>query len=270
MELDHGSLSNLLETAVVAARLAGQKAMEKMEYVKAYTKSSGDIVTAADSECQKIIIDRIRETFPDHGFLAEESENDEMFHLPPRGKEDFWWVIDPIDGTTNYSNKLPIFAVSIAVFHQGSPAAAVIFQPSTENMFTAFKDGFAQLNARRIKPSDKPLDNLSCIGLNSRYSDGIPSWAETIIQDHKFRNLGSVALQLAYVANGGLQGTFVNGAKLWDIAAGAMIAQVAGAKVTDYQGNDIFPVDLENYKLKNISVISAAKNVHDQLLNMIN
>ncbi len=269
MQLDHGSLSRLLETAVVAARLAGQKALELMDYVKVSTKENGEIVTAADPTCQKIIIDRIRETFPDHGFLAEESEKVELYKLSPRGEDEIWWVIDPIDGSTNYSNKMPIFAVSIAAFFEGNPVAAVIFDPAAENMFTALKDGKAQLNGRKITPSDKELNTLSCIGLNSRYTDGIPDWALKIIEENKFRNLGTVAMQLAYVASGGLQGTFIQAAKIWDIAAGVFITQIAGGKVTDFKGENIFPIDIENYQAEKIDILASAEPVHKQLLQII-
>ena len=143
-------LSRMLETAVVAARLAGQYAMEHLNYAKTTVKNGFELVTDADPKCQQIIIDRIKETFPDHGFIAEEGKNGKILKQPPRGDEPVWWVIDPIDGTNNYSHKILLFTVSIAAMFEDSPIVGVIFEPATDSMFTAVKDGDAQLNGRRI------------------------------------------------------------------------------------------------------------------------
>ncbi|MEA3227258.1 MAG: inositol monophosphatase family protein, partial [Planctomycetota bacterium] len=89
----------MLETAVVAARLAGQRAMEEINYVKASVKNGTELVTEADRRCQEIIIDRIKETYPDHGFIAEEGAEGKIFKQAPRGQDELWWIIDPIDGT---------------------------------------------------------------------------------------------------------------------------------------------------------------------------
>ncbi|MHC5073507.1 MAG: inositol monophosphatase family protein, partial [Planctomycetota bacterium] len=105
MAIDHGKLSRILETAIVAARLAGQRAMEEMAYTKASFKNSEELVTQADTICQKLIIDRIKENYPDHGFIAEEGQDGGIFKQTPRGSEDIWWIIDPIDGTNNFAHK---------------------------------------------------------------------------------------------------------------------------------------------------------------------
>src|SRR4030065_544936 len=122
MVLEQSDLSMMLETAIVAARLSGQHAMEELIFSKVSIKNNSELVTQADAQCQQIIINRIKETYPDHGFIAEEGSEGRIFKQPPRG-EHIWWVIDRIDGTNNYAPRMPIFAVSIAVMHKGEPIA---------------------------------------------------------------------------------------------------------------------------------------------------
>jgi myo-inositol-1(or 4)-monophosphatase len=269
MALEQSDLNNMLETAVVAARLAGQLAMEEINYVKATLKNSTELVTAADIHCQKIIIDRIKESFPDHGFIAEEGAAGAMFKQPPRGYEQFWWVIDPIDGTNNFAHGLLLFAVSIAVMYEGEPIVGVIFDPATESMFTAVKDGESQLNTRRIKAGEDDISLHSSVGLDSHYDNGVPGWTCEIMQRTRFRNLGTTAMHLAYVAKGSLVGTIVNTPKLWDIAAGALIAERAGAAVTDLQGNALFPLDLDSYAGGILPILAANKIVHPKLVSLL-
>ena len=127
MAMEQQALSQILETAVVAARLAGQRAMEEMNYVKATFKTETELVTDADRRCQQIIVDRIRENFPDHGFIGEEGEPGKIFKRAPRGEPSIWWVIDPIDGTNNFAHGIPIFTVSTGVLYEGRPIAGVVF-----------------------------------------------------------------------------------------------------------------------------------------------
>jgi len=129
----------MLETAIVAARLAGQRAMEEINFIKASVKNSRELITQADTRCQQIIVERIKETYPDHGFIAEEGGEGKIFKQPPRGDKPIWWVIDPIDGTNNFAHRILLFTVSIAAMYQGEPIVGVIFEPATESMFTAVK-----------------------------------------------------------------------------------------------------------------------------------
>lgn len=270
MVLEQRDLSRLLETAIVAARLAGQRAMEEISFIKAKVKKKGnELVTAADAKCQQIIIDRIKENYPDHGFIAEEGVGGKLFKQPPRGEERLWWIIDPIDGTTNFAHQMLLFAVSIAVMYEGEPIIGVIFQPATDSMFTAVKGGEAQLNNRRITAGKETMSEFTCVGLDSHFGDGVPAWACEIMQRTKFRNFGTVALQFAYVAKGGLIATIASCVKLWDIAAGALIAEAAGAVVSDWKGGKIFPVDLDGYGGSELQVITANKKVHAQILKLI-
>lgn len=270
MLLEQRDLSRMLETAVVAARLAGQHAMEEINYIKTSVKNATELVTQADTQCQRIIIDRIKETYPDHGFIAEEGAGGKLFKQSPRGAESIWWLIDPIDGTNNFAHRMLFFTVSIAAMYQGKPVVGVIFEPATESMFTAVKDGEAQLNGRRITVSEDKIDKFASIGLDSHFDDGVPAWAAEVIRRTRFRVLGSAALQLAYVAKGGLIAHFAHDVKLWDIAAGALIAEAAGAIVGDWQGGKIFPVDLDSYEGNKIKTLTANKKVHAELLKLLN
>ncbi|MHC4642001.1 MAG: inositol monophosphatase family protein [Planctomycetota bacterium] len=270
MVLEQGRLSRLLETGIVAARLAGQRAMEEINFIKASIKSNKkEMVTETDGRCQQIIVDRIKETYPDHGFIAEEGGKSQIFKQAPRGADPVWWIIDPLDGTNNFAHQMLFFTISLAVMYEGKPVVGVIFEPATDSMFTAVKGREAQLNSRRINAGKEKIDEFSSVGLDSHFDDEVPSWACEIMLRTRFRNLGSTALQLAYVAKGGLIATIHSCPKLWDIAAGALIAETAGAVVSDWQGNKIFPFDLDSYQGDELQVIAANKKVHTELLGRI-
>ncbi len=266
MSLEQKDLSEILETAIVAARLAGQHAMEQMGNVKAVKKSENEMVTPADSQCQRIIIQRIREVYPDHGFIAEEGDSGRMFKRPPVGEPAVWWVIDPIDGTHNFIHGIPIFAVSVAAMLDGVPIVGVIFHPATDAMFTAIRGGEAQLDGRHIVVGDDEIGPLTSVGLDSHFDDPLPPWVSELIRRSRFRNFGTTALHLAYIAKGGLVAAAMSTPKLWDIAAGAVIAQAAGAVVTNWSGEAIFPVDLDAYAGQAFRVLAGNQKGHAGLL----
>ncbi|UCG57852.1 MAG: inositol monophosphatase [Phycisphaerales bacterium] len=271
MKLEQKDLASMLETGIVAARLAGQRAMEEISYVKASVKKSGELVTQADGRCQQIIVDRIKENYPDHGFIGEEGDDGEIFKQPPRGGEPFWWAIDPIDGTNNFAHQMPLFTVSVGALYEGEPIVGVIFEPATDSMFTAVKGGEAQLNGRRISAGDEEINEFASVGLDSHFgSDGrAPRWISEIVERTRFRNLGTTALQIAYVARGSLVATIVCTPKLWDIAAGAVIVESAGAIISDWQGEKIFPIELENYEGGIFQTIVTNKKVHSQIVELL-
>ena len=203
----------------MAARLAGQHAMEQMNYVQAVKKSETELVTQADAECQQIIIQRIRETYPDHGFIAEEGEKGRLFKRPPLGEPAIWWAIDPIDGTNNFAHGIPIFAVSVAALYEGEPIVGVIFQPATEHVHRRQgRRGPVGRQAHRRRRAE--IGPITSVGLDSHFDDELPPWACEIIRVSRFRNFGTTALHMAYVARGGLVANVVCTPKLWDIAAG--------------------------------------------------
>ncbi len=249
MELEQVQLSQLLEVATVAARLAGQRAIEELSYIKTSIKNATDLVTSADNICQKIIIDHIKDYYPDHGFIAEEGADGKLLKLSPRGEEKLWWVIDPIDGTNNYAHRVLSFAVSIAVLYDGKPVVGVVFNPATESTWTAVQSDSPRLNGAEITASTAAISRFESFAVDNNFEDAdrIPKSVASLMLRTRFRNMGTTALHLAYVASGGFIGMLNATPRLWDIAAGAYIAQCAGAKVSDFKGNPIWPVDPAAY-----------------------
>jgi myo-inositol-1(or 4)-monophosphatase len=270
MPLEHSDIRKMLEVATVAARLAGQRAMEDIRYITPEIKNGSEIVTQADRNCQKIIIDRIKETYPDHGFIAEEGADGNPLFQPPRSSNPIWWIIDPIDGTNNYAHGILDFAVSIAAVYEGSPVVAAIFDPATDSMYTAAKDTDAQLNQSRINTSDEDIDQFASFGVDSHFSPAMADAISKIIQQTRFRNLGTTALHLAYIAKGSMIGCLTTTTKIWDIAAGTLIIENAGGIVTDQKGNPIFPIDdLEKAAKQQHLVLAANKTTHKKFQQML-
>jgi myo-inositol-1(or 4)-monophosphatase len=269
MRLEKKELSRMLETAVVAARLAGQLAIDEISYVKTSVKSPDQLVTQADVMCQQIIIEQIKETFPDDGFIAEEGQGDKLFKQPPRGDSKVWWVIDPIDGTNNFAKGMLLFSVSIAAMYEGQPVVGVIYDPATNSMFTGVKGGEAQLNGKPITVSDDGFDKFSSIGTDSFFDNGVPGWVIKLMERARSRTLGSSCLQLAYLAKGSLIGIVFVRPKLWDVAAGALIAESAGAIVSDWHGNKLFPIDCNNYHGQEIATLAANEKVYSEMLAIL-
>jgi myo-inositol-1(or 4)-monophosphatase len=258
----------MLETAVVAARLAGQRAMEELRYIRKTVKNGDEMVTQADPICQKLIIDRIRENFPDHGFLAEEGDEGQMLHIHPRSGQSIWWVIDPIDGTNNFANGLLCFSVSIAAIYQGKPIIGVIFDPTTDSMYTAAEDMDAQLNGSTITVSEDPVSPFSSFGIDSHLNPQNEPSIQQIMESTRFRSMGSTAIHLAYVAKGALIGTICSSTRLWDFAAGAVLVERAGGVIFNRENKNPFPVDPQTYQGQSIPLIATSKKVQSQILEI--
>jgi myo-inositol-1(or 4)-monophosphatase len=189
MTFDNKNLSRFLEVAVAAAHQAGRLALDDIDSVKTHEKSPTELVTDADPKCQKIIIDAIAQNFPRHGFVAEEGNDGKLFKQSPQG-EDFWWVIDPIDGTNNFSQRVMSFAVSIGLIHHGRPVLGVIFDPSTDSMFTAAGDLPPRYNGTNISVSDKDIQFFQTIGIESIFIEGVPSWITYLMKTLRHRGRG--------------------------------------------------------------------------------
>ncbi|MCI0499410.1 MAG: inositol monophosphatase [Planctomycetales bacterium] len=266
MSIPHTKLSQMLETTVAAARLAGQRAMEELRCTRKSIKNGNEMVTQADPICQKLIIDRIRENYPDHGFLAEEGPAGKLFRIQPRSDEPIWWVIDPIDGTNNFANGLLCFCVSIAAMFDGKPILGVIFDPTTDSMFTGALDMDAQLNGSTITVNQDDIGEFVSFGIDNHASPQTDTGIRKIMTQTRFRALGTTALHMAYVAKGAMVGMATNAAKLWDIAAGAIIIERAGGLVTDLEGKNHFPVKPELYNAQLCITIGTNRKTHRQTL----
>lgn len=228
----------MLNIAVRAARSAGDfiaRSFESDVDVKAEQKGENDYVTNIDKEAEKIIIKKLKQSYPDHSFVGEESGTTE-------GSDEYKWIIDPLDGTTNFVLGVPHFCVSIALVHRGKLDQAVVFDPIRSELFTASKGQGAQMNSYRLRVNqNKDLANTLLASAfpckkKSGTEQAIQRFSKIYEQCGDMRCSGSAALDLAYVAAGRLDGYWETGVKPWDIAAGQLIVQESGGLVTDYNG----------------------------------
>ncbi len=232
----------MLNTAVKAARSASKvlfSYLENLAKLQVDVKGHNDFVTAADKSAEKEIIAVIQETYPDHAFLGEESG---MI-----GESEYVWVIDPLDGTTNFIHGFPSFGISIALMHKGKALHGVIYDPLTNELFTASKGAGAYCNNRRLRVSNAAglKGSLVGIGFPYREPDKIVLCNDIVanIFPHiaGFRVTGSAVLTLAYVAAGYLDAAFwLASLSPWDIAAGVLIVQEAGGLVSNFAGSEEF------------------------------
>ncbi|POB83273.1 inositol-1-monophosphatase [Vibrio vulnificus] len=229
----------MLNIAIRAARKAGNhiaKSLENVEKIESTLKGTNDFVTNVDKEAETIIIDTIKSSYPEHCIVAEENG------LINGKDKDVQWIIDPLDGTTNFVKGLPHFAVSIAVRIKGKTEVACVYDPMLNELFTAQRGAGAQLNNARIRVK-QPKDLQGAIiatGFPFKQKQHSESYFKIMsamfVEVADFRRAGSAALDLCYVASGRVDGYFELGLKPWDIAAGELIAREAGAIITDFAG----------------------------------
>jgi len=229
----------MLNIAVRAARVAGNiiaQGFEHRDDLMTESKSENDYVTRVDKEAEQAIINKIRQSYPNHSFVAEEGGVID-------GDEDFKWIIDPLDGTTNFVRGVPHFAVSIALMHKGRLDQGVVFDPIRNELFTASRGASAQLNGYRIRCSNAKELRGSLLATAFPFKNKEQELAESLQLFSKvyplcgdIRRSGSAALDMAYVAAGRLDGYWEKGLKPWDMAAGALLVQEAGGLVTDFNG----------------------------------
>lgn len=199
-----------------------------------------DLVTEADIAAETAVIDVIRSRYPDHGILAEES-GIALGTTPVR------WIIDPLDGTTNFAHRLPVFAVSIAAEKEGEVVAGCVLNPATRECFYAAKGqgAFCNDTPLAVSRTDSLEDALLVTGfpydLHDHFADLTKRFADCLYKARGVRRLGAAALDLCYVADGRFDGFWEENLKPWDTAAGALIAREAGARITDFSGNPFSP-----------------------------
>lgn len=232
----------ILNVATIAAREAGEFIINELENVgqlKIEEKGRNDYVTEIDRVAEDIIIRTIRQYYPDHNILAEESGK----HTTP---SHFEWIIDPLDGTTNFLHELPHFAISIAVREKGKLMHGVVYDPVKNELFSASRGDGAKMNDFRIRVSGQKKLDKALLATGFPYHDFsyvdayMASLKELMLQTAGIRRGGSAALDLAYVAAGRVDGYWEFNLKPWDIAAGALIVMEAGGLVTDFTGDDNF------------------------------
>lgn len=251
-----------LNIAVKAARRAGgiiNRASRDVEQIKVSAKRDKDFVTEVDKAAEEAIIGVLHEAYPDHAILAEESG--------ASGDSEYVWIIDPLDGTTNFIHGFPQYAISIALQHKGVLQHAVIYDPNRNELFTASKGAGAYLNERRIRVSKRVKLNEVLIGTGFpfRYFEHVDAYLG-IFRDmmHKtagVRRPGAAALDLAWVAAGRIDGFWELGLSPWDMAGGALLITEAGGLVGDLSGE-------QNY-LETGNIVGGNPKVFSQLLQII-
>ena len=230
----------MLNVAIKAARAAGgviNRAALDVESVRISEKNINDFVTEIDHESEQIIIETLLGAYPDHGILAEESGST---HGSP--SSDHIWIIDPLDGTTNFIHGFPIYCVSVALQVRGKIEQAVIYDPTRNDLFTATKGRGAFVNDRRMRVSKRTQlkDCMLSTGFPFRADDDLEAYfnilRDIIPKTSALRRPGSAALDLAYLAAGYTDGFFETGLAPWDIAAGCLLVTEAGGLIGNYSG----------------------------------
>ena len=233
----------LLNIGLMAARKGAVElefAVKKLHKLKVEKKGSTDYVTEVDRRVEQIIFEDIKSYYPEHNFLGEES-GEEI------NNSNVTWILDPIDGTTNFINGFPHYCISLCASVDGVPSHGVIIDPTRREEFSASKGKGAQLNGERIRVSDqKNLTDalLSCSSRSTPEQNYKYNLLGTFMELYKneitIRRTGCSALDLAYIAAGRLDGFWGNGLKPWDVAAGIVIAEEAGALLSDFHGSPKF------------------------------
>jgi myo-inositol-1(or 4)-monophosphatase len=249
----------MLETAIKAAKLAGEKLEYYFETILEHEeKEDHSLVTRADREADELIINLIRENFPTHQILTEENGT-------IGEKKDYLWVVDPLDGTLNFTRGIPLFSTSIAVVKNGKPIVGVVYNPVTKSLFHGEVGKGAFWNGEKIQVADKGDFRTSVITLaRSREKEDkektLAIFSKLYFESHQ-RILGCSALELAYVASGRTEGTIVLGLNSWDVSAGVLLILEAGGRVTDFSG--------KAWSEKTSHFIASNGKVHEQILSLV-
>jgi len=255
----------LLDFAIQTARDAGRILAERFgRSIEITNKSELDLVTESDLASESLIIDRIRTYYPRHAILAEESGASE-----PADRErpsDWRWIIDPLDGTTNYAHGYPCFCVSIGLKHQGRMEVGVVYDPMRDEVFAAERGQGASLNGRRIRVSSAPnlASALLCTGFPydvRERSEFARHFANFIMNAQGVRRDGAAALDLAYVAAGRFDGFWEEGLKPWDVAAGVLLIEEAGGRVSNYRG--------EPMNIYTPPIVASNGLVHEEMMRVL-
>src|SRR6185369_1801462 len=246
------------KVAATAARIAGRYQLSRFaSTLDIELKGDKNLVTEVDRESERLIVEQLRSRFPDHDIVAEEGDY-------PQAGSPFRWIIDPVDGTTNYAHGFPWFCSSIGLELDGEPVAGVIYNPVYDELFTATRGGGAYLNGRRLSVSARAPLNNSLLGTGFPYdcaTDPANNFANFIAfqkSSRGIRRAGAAALDLAYVAAGRLDGFWELKLKAWDVAAGVLMVREAGGIVTTFDGS---PYDIFNDR-----IVASNGLIHEEMV----
>ncbi|WP_273888944.1 inositol monophosphatase family protein [Rubrobacter naiadicus] len=253
-------MADELEASIETARAAGEVLRAgfgrggKVRY-----KGEVDLVTETDEESERLIKEALLGAFPTYGMLAEESGQ-------TAGEDEARWIVDPLDGTINFAHDLPIFAVSIALQRGDDLVLGVVYDPMRDELFTARRGEGAFLNGKPITPTKtgELIHALLATGFpydRSELPEALELFGRFASRTRSIRRLGSAAIDLCYVACGRLDGYYERGVWPWDVAAGALILEEAGGRVTDYRGD---PPDMEDRE-----ILASNGPLHQGMLEVI-
>ncbi len=223
-------------------------------------KGAIDLVTEADTESEAVIVDIIKKSFPDHSILAEESGRH-------KGSAENLWIIDPLDGTTNYAHQLSLFAISIAFSTNGQINTGIVLNPATGELFTAQRGQGSMLNGKPVTVSESDLvsESLLVTGFPYNFNEDLESiiarFTRCLSASRGIRRLGSAALDLCFVACGRFAGFWEQDLKPWDTAAGMLIALEAGAKITDFSN--------QMFSIYNNEILATNGKIHGEMLSLL-
>ena len=252
-------IKKLVDDAIAWAREAGEVQLKyfRSSHLNIRAKfNDSDIVTEAEKASEQVIINNINHTYPQHAILSEEMGGNAV-------ESDYRWIIDPLDGTTNFSNGLPLYSVSIAVEYRGEVIVGVVYAPYLDEMFHAVKGGGAWLNGRPIAPSKKEhlLHSVVATGFpvdkNENTDNNLDNVSRVLPRVRGLRRLGSAAIDLCYVAAGFLDGYWEMNLHEWDVAAGRLIVLEAGACYSHFRTD------------RNISVVAATPLIFETLYSLL-
>ena len=232
----------MLNVAIMAARRGGDtlfRNLNKLEKLKVEVKGRNDFVSEADRNAEKAVISAIQRHYPDHAILAEESGQ--------QGDSEYLWIIDPLDGTTNYLHGFPVFCVSVGLMHNGRLEHGAVYDPMRQELFTASRGQGAQLDGRKIRVSKRTALEQALIGTGFPFRDSnmaldpyVRMLVNAIKNTEGIRRAGAAALDLCYVAAGRLDAFWETGLSIWDLAAGALIIREAGGIISGLDGSEDF------------------------------
>jgi len=255
------NLKQIKELAVKAALKAGKYALSRIDNIQkiSFKGSFNNLVTDVDKKCEEIVIDMVKSVFSDHSIFAEESGE-------IKGKDEICWIIDPLDGTTNYAHGFPVFCVSIGVLIDGEIKVGVVYDPSRDELFVAEKDQGAFLNDQRISVSKRKHLEKSLMSTGFAYNldnkiSNLENLKAMMCKVQAVRRPGSAAIDLCYVACGRFDGFWEFGLYPWDTAAGHLMISEAGGKTT--------LVDGKNFDIFEKSIIASNGLIHQEMIDTI-
>ncbi|MFO1252410.1 inositol monophosphatase family protein [Inhella sp.] len=263
--MSSAALHPMLNVAIKAARAAGaiiNRASLDLDIIKVGAKAYNDFVTEVDHAAEAVIIKTLLEAYPQHAILAEESGKEHG-----NQKSDYQWIIDPLDGTTNFIHGLPIYAVSIALAHRGQVQQAVVYDPTRNDLFHASKGRGAYLNDRRLRVSRRTRLSDSLVGTGFPFRRGdnfkryLKLFEDVMQQTAGVRRPGAASLDLCYVAAGYYDAFFETGLSPWDVAAGSLIITEAGGLVGNFTGESDF--------LHQREVLAGTPKIYAQLVPLL-